>query len=107
MPSTKTGTVVTQIGSTVRNMVGGTEYRERDAVVRLAIGQLGFTPEVVMENIKAFMEALKKDIAQLGDRATKEIHEVVLSSTNAPGFTLTGEFKSANSISPKEISGPL
>ncbi|KAJ4293301.1 hypothetical protein N0V90_008583 [Kalmusia sp. IMI 367209] len=107
MPSTKMGTVVTQVGSTVRNMVGGSEYRERDAVVRLAIGQLGFTPEVVMENIKAFMEALKKDIAQLGDRATKEIHEVVLSSTNAPGFTLNGEYKGANSVAPKELSGPL
>lgn len=107
MPSTKTGTVVSSVGATVRNMVGGTEYRERDAVVRLAIGQLGFTPEVMQTNIKAFMEALKKDIGQLGDRATKEIHEVVLSSTNSPGFTLNGEYRGANSVSPKELSGPL
>lgn len=107
MPSTKTGTVVNNIAATVKNMVGGSEYRERDAVVRLAIGQLGFTPEVMQTNIKAFMEALKKDIAQLAERATKEIHEVVLSSTNSPGFTLNGEFKGPNSVAPKELSGPL
>ncbi|KAL1593833.1 hypothetical protein SLS60_010566 [Paraconiothyrium brasiliense] len=109
MPSTKTGTVVSSvgaIGTTVRNMVGGSEYRERDAVVRLAIGQLGFTPEALQTNIKAFMESVKKDIARLVG-PTKEIHEVVLSSTNSPGFTLTGEFKGANSVAPRELSGPL
>ncbi|KAF1951639.1 ribosomal protein L1 [Byssothecium circinans] len=107
MPSTKTGTVVTSVGSTVRNMVGGSEYRERMGVVRMAIGQLGFTPEEMQRNIKAFMDSVKKDIAQMSDRITKEIHEVVLSSTNSPGFTLNGEYKGANSIAPKELSGPL
>ncbi|KAF2246232.1 ribosomal protein L1 [Trematosphaeria pertusa] len=107
MPSTKTGTVVNQVGTSVRNMVGGSEYRERMGVVRMAVGQLGFTPEEMQRNIKAFMDALKKDIAQMSDRITKEVHEVVLSSTNSPGFTLTGEYRGANSIAPKELSGPL
>jgi large subunit ribosomal protein L1 len=31
----------------------------------------------------------------------------VLSSTNAPGFTLNGDFKSADSIPAKDLSGPL
>ncbi|KAF2125310.1 ribosomal protein L1 [Dothidotthia symphoricarpi CBS 119687] len=107
MPSTKTGTVVTQVGTSVRNMVGASEYRERLGVIRMAVGQLGFTPDEMQRNVKAFMDALKKDIAQLGDRISKEVHEVVLSSTNAPGFTLNGDFRGANSISPKELSGPL
>lgn len=77
MPSVKTGTVVTQVGASVRNMVGGSEYRERLGVIRMAVGQLGFTPEELHRNIKAFMDALKKDIGQLGDRINKEIHEVV------------------------------
>ena len=77
MPSAKTGTVVNNIGVTVRNMVGGSEYRERMAVIRMAVGQLGFTPEELQRNIKAFMDTLKKDIAQLSDRIGKEIHEVV------------------------------
>lgn len=77
MPSAKTGTVVNQVGSTVRNMVGGSEYREKIGVVRMAIGQLGFTPEEMQNNIKAFMDAVKKDMGQMSDRINKEIHEVV------------------------------
>jgi hypothetical protein len=77
MPSTKLGTVVTNVGATVKNMVGASEYRERDGVVRMAIGQLKFTPEELQKNIKMFMETLKKDIAQLSDRINKEVHEVV------------------------------
>ncbi|KAF2023120.1 ribosomal protein L1 [Setomelanomma holmii] len=107
MPSTKTGTVVTQVGATVRNMVGGSEYRERQAVIRMAVGQLGYTPDELQANIKAFMDALKKDIAQMSDRISKEIHEVVLSSTNSPGFTLSGEFRGANSLPARELTGPL
>jgi large subunit ribosomal protein L1 len=95
-------------------------------VIRMAIGQLGFTPEEMQRNVKAFMDTLKKDIAQLSERTAKEIHEVVstklrstaieivrltprqvLSSTNAPGFTLSGEFRGPNSIPTKELSGPL
>ncbi|KAH3905500.1 hypothetical protein HBI56_206410 [Parastagonospora nodorum] len=107
MPSAKTGTVVTNVGASVRNMVGASEYRERMGVVRMAVGQLGFTPEEMQRNVKAFMDAVKKDIAQLSLKITKEIHEVVLSSTNAPGFTLNGDFRGANSIATKELSGPL
>ncbi|KAF2685128.1 ribosomal protein L1 [Lentithecium fluviatile CBS 122367] len=107
MPSTKTGTVVNQVGSTVRNMVGGSEYRERVGVVRMAIGQLGFTPEEMQNNIKSFMDAIKKDIGQMADRINKEVHEVVISSTHSPGFTLNGEYRGASSINPKELSGPL
>ncbi|KAH7135181.1 ribosomal protein L1-like protein [Dendryphion nanum] len=106
MPSVKLGTVVTgSIGPLLKNMVGASEYRERSAVIRLAIGQLAFTPEQLSANVKAFMELLKKDIAQMSERIGKDIHEVVLSSTNAPGFTLNGEFRSANSIPTKELTG--
>jgi large subunit ribosomal protein L1 len=77
MPSTKTGTVVADVGAAVRNMVGGSEYRERVGVIRMAIGQLGFTPDEMQNNIKSFMDTLKKDIGQLSDRINKEIHEVV------------------------------
>jgi len=105
MPSAKTGTVVKDPASVVKELVGGSEYRERLGVVRLAIGQLGFTPEEMQRNIKAFMDAVKKDMAQLSDKISKEVAEVVLSSTNAPGFSLNGTFKSASSsITPRELS---
>lgn len=107
MPSAKTGTVVKDPAAAVKELVGGAEYRERLGVVRMAIGQLGFTPEEMQRNIKAFMDAVKKDMAQLSDRISKEVSEVVLSSTNAPGFSLSGEFRNPNSsITPRELSGP-
>ena len=77
MPSSKTGTVVRNIAGTMRSMVGGTEYREKIGVVRLAIGQLAFTPEQMQANIRAFMTKLKNDISDLEDKTLKEIHEVV------------------------------
>lgn len=125
MPSTKTGTVVTKVESSVRDMVGASGYKERLGVIRMAVGQLGFTPDEMQRNIKAFMDAVKKDMSKLGDRISKEVHEVVshvhlcsmlrrlthtmqvLSSTNAPGFSLNGEYRGANSIAPSQLSGPL
>jgi large subunit ribosomal protein L1 len=77
MPSAKTGTVVDNVANTVKNLAGGAEYRERLGVIRMAIGQLAFTPEEMQRNIKTFMDQLKKDMALMTDRITKEIHEVV------------------------------
>ena len=77
MPSAKTGTVVKDVANTVKDMIGGSEYREKIGVVRMAVGQLGFTPEELQRNIKEFMTALKKDVGQLAEKVNKEIHEVV------------------------------
>ena len=105
MPNTKLGTVVKDPAAVLKDMVGGAEYRERLGVVRMAIGQLGFTPEEMQRNIRTFIEAVKKDMAHLNDRINKELYEVVLSSTNAPGFPLNGEFISADSkITTRELS---
>ena len=83
MPSAKFGTVVKDVGASVKGLVGGSEYRERNGVLRMAIGQLGFTPEEIQANIKTFMVEVKKDIALLSDRVNKEIHEVVGSTRPA------------------------
>jgi len=77
LPSVKLGTVVKDVAGTVREMIGGSEYRERMGVVRMAVGQLGFTPEEMQRNIRAFVEKVKKDMAQLSDKINKEVHEVV------------------------------
>ncbi|KAK2623995.1 hypothetical protein QTJ16_006629 [Diplocarpon rosae] len=105
MPSMKLGTVVKDPASMLKDLIGGAEYRERLGVVRMAIGQLGFTPEELARNVKAFMDAVKKDMANLSDKINKELAEVVLSSTNAPGFPLNGEFKSPGSdITSRDLS---
>lgn len=77
MPSVKTGTVVEDVGIKVQMMRGGTVYRERDAVIRLPIGQLGFSPDQLRDNLRTTIEKIKKDASQLSDRITKEIYEVV------------------------------
>lgn len=50
-------------------------------MVRLPIGQLGFSPEELQKNIRAFIDAMRKDMAQLSDRVSKDIHEVVRVAT--------------------------
>ncbi len=120
MPNTKMGTVVESPAGTVRGMLGGSMYRERQGVVRMAVGQLRFTPEQLRDNIKAFLEKMKRDAAVLSDTTPKEIVEVVselmklltqahvwqvLSSTNSPGFSLNGEFRSDNSPPTNALSG--
>lgn len=77
MPSAKVGTVVKDVEGAVKDSVGGSEYRERMGVVRMAVGQLGFSPEEMQRNIRAFMDSIKKDCAQLSDKIAKEVHEVV------------------------------
>lgn len=86
MPSPKLGTVVDSVGPAVRNMLGGSVYRERSGVVRIAVGQLGFTPEEMRTNIRAFMDQVKKDIAGLSDQIPKDIAEVVCSTSGNCGF---------------------
>lgn len=104
MPNAKVGTVVKDVDAAVKDMVGGSEYRERTGVIRMAVGQLGFTPEEMQRNIKAFMENVKRDCALLSDKISKEVHEVVLSSTNAPGFSLNGTFRSEASVPTASLS---
>ncbi|KAK1811861.1 hypothetical protein LTR12_013759 [Friedmanniomyces endolithicus] len=96
MPSVKTNTVVKDVAAAVREMAGASEYRERMGVVRMAIGQLGFTAEEVRRNIRAFVENVKRDMQGISDQTAKEMHEVVLSSTNGPGLSLNGTFGSAD-----------
>lgn len=125
MPSTKYGTIVKDVGATISQIVGASEYRERQGVIRMAVGQLAFTPEQLSENIKAFMGSIKRDLTRLSENVGKDIHEVVsyfpnilimrtqllnlgkvLSSTNAPGFSLNGEFRSPTSPPPEDLVMP-
>ena len=77
MPSVKLGTVTKDVKTSVTNLVGASEYRERLGVIRLAIGQLGFTPEQMQNNVKALIANVKKDLGLLSEKINKEIHEVV------------------------------
>ena len=77
MPSVKLGTVVENIGSAVRTMLSGSMYRERQGVVRMAVGRLSYTPEQLRDNVKEFVAAVKKDAGTLSDQTLKDVYEVV------------------------------
>lgn len=105
MPSTKMGTVVENPAVVLGDLMGGVEYREKLGTLRLAIGQLGFTPEQMQKNVKVLLESVKRDISQLSEKVNKEMTEVVLSSTHGPGFILNGEFRDLDSpISLRDLS---
>ena len=77
MPSVKMGTVVKDIRASLREMIGSTAYREKSGVVRLAIGQLGYGPEEMQQNLQATMRQLKRDAASVSKKSKKELYEVV------------------------------
>ncbi|KAI5297312.1 hypothetical protein KEM56_004908 [Ascosphaera pollenicola] len=105
MPSAKLGTVTDNIAGAVGSMRVGSSYRERDGVVRLGIGRLGFSPEMVRDNVSTFIQQLKKDMTAVAEDNPKEVMEVVLSSTHAPGFPLNGEFRSDDSPPSEALTG--
>lgn len=96
MPNTKNGTITSRIAVMVREMLGAEEYKEKMGVVRMGIGPLNFTPEMISANIKAVMASIKQDLAKIDHQFAKQVEEVVLSTTNGPGFSLNGGFKSVD-----------
>ncbi|ETN36369.1 ribosomal protein L1 [Cyphellophora europaea CBS 101466] len=97
MPNVKNGTISTTPGELLRRLVGGALYRERMGVIRMAVGQLGFTPDMLRDNLRAFVSRIKEDASKLPEDTAKDINEVVLSSTNGPGFSLNGQFRTEKS----------
>jgi len=107
MPSQRYGTVVENVAAAMKELVGKSDYRERAGVVRMAVGQLAFSDLELRRNIQAFMAAVKRDIGRLSMSTEKGVHEVVLSSTNSAGFSLTGEFQPVRQVAPgKDAPAP-
>lgn len=108
MPNLRGKTITTNVLSMMKDLVGADNYREKMGVVRIAIGQLGFSPEMVADNVKAFVGKVNADIAEVEEQTPKSIHEVVLSSTHGPGFSLNGGFNPTDEkISTAMLAGPM
>ena len=76
----------------MRDFVGTENYKERQGVIRMAVGSLSFSPQMLADNVKAIVGQVTKDIVDMEDNIQKDLVEVVLSSTNGPGFSLNGSF---------------
>ncbi|KAK0619723.1 ribosomal protein L1-like protein [Immersiella caudata] len=109
MPNKRHGSVTSDIKSTMNEMIGSDEYRERNGVVRMAVGQLGFTPQMLADNLKVVMEKMKKDMDTIADNGyTKQLDEVVLSSSHGPSFSLNGKFNPAeDNITEEQLLSPM
>jgi len=105
MPNTKQGTLTPDVLKTMRDLAGAEAYREKMGVLRMAVGMINFTPQMLAENITAFADQVKKNIAKIEEDTAKEMQEVVLSTTHGPGFSLDGSFGSTDpTVTPEQLS---
>ncbi|KAG9250281.1 ribosomal protein L1-like protein [Emericellopsis atlantica] len=108
MPSARMKTVVKDVAKAIRDSAGSSDYREREGAVRMAIGQLAHSPEQLKANIEAVMKKLRAQCAEISEENPKEVHEVILSTTNGPGISLNGKFRNlTEEITPQQLSGPM
>jgi large subunit ribosomal protein L1 len=85
MPNPKVGTVTMDVTTAVRGAKGGSvEFRvEKAGIVQAGVGKASFTADKLVENIKAFADAVQKS-KPAGAKGTF-INRVAISSTMGPG----------------------
>jgi large subunit ribosomal protein L1 len=85
MPNPKVGTVTPDVASAVKAAKGGAvEFRvEKAGILQAGVGKASFTDEALLENIKAFADAVQK-AKPAGAKGTY-VKRVSVSSTMGPG----------------------
>jgi hypothetical protein len=73
-------TIVPDVVKSMRDSAGAADYRERQGVIRMAIGQLGYSPDQLKNNIKVLLAKIKAECTEISEEVHKEVHEVILSS---------------------------
>jgi len=85
MPNPKVGTVTANVAQAVRDAKGGAvEFRvEKAGIVQAGIGKASFTEKAIVENIRAFFDAVARS-KPAGSKGTY-IKKIAVSSTMGPG----------------------
>lgn len=88
MPNPKLGTVTTNVVEAIKAAKGGqVQFRaEKAGIVHAGIGKASFSEQAIVENIKAFVDAISK-AKPAGAKGTY-LQRVSLSSTMGPGVKL-------------------
>jgi large subunit ribosomal protein L1 len=88
MPNPKVGTVTMDITNAVKGAKGGSvEFRvEKAGIVQAGIGKASFSAEKLVENIKAFAEAVNK--AKPAGAKGHFVEKISVSSTMGPGLKI-------------------
>jgi large subunit ribosomal protein L1 len=86
MPNPKVGTVTPDVAGAVKAAKGGAvEFRvEKAGILHAGVGKASFTDQALLENIKAFADAVQK-AKPAGAKGTY-IKRVAVSSTMGPGL---------------------
>ena len=85
MPNPKVGTVTMDIANAVKGAKGGAvEFRvEKAGIVQAGVGKASFPAEKLVENIKAFIDAVQK--AKPSGAKGTFVHRIAVTSTMGPG----------------------
>ncbi len=88
MPNPKVGTVTANVAQAVRDAKGGAvEFRvEKAGIVQAGVGKTSFTEAAIIENIKAFFNAVARS-KPAGAKGTY-IKRIAISSTMGPGVKI-------------------
>jgi len=88
MPNPKVGTVTMNVAQAVKDAKGGAvEFRvEKAGIVQAGVGKASFTEQAILENIKAFFDAVSRS-KPAGSKGNY-IKRVALSSTMGPGVRI-------------------
>ena len=88
MPNPKVGTVTMDVATAVKGAKGGSvEFRvEKAGIVQAGIGKASFPAEKLVQNIKAFADAVQK--AKPAGAKGHYINRVAISSTMGPGVKI-------------------
>ncbi len=88
MPSPKSGTVTMDIGGAIKNIKGGQIGFKIDSygIIHLGVGKISFTEDKLVENLKVFINAVKR----LRPASVKGafINNISLTTTMGPGIKL-------------------
>ena len=88
MPNPKVGTVTMNVAQAVKDAKGGAvEFRvEKAGIVQAGVGKTSFTESAIIENIKAFFNAVARS-KPAGSKGTY-IKRIAISSTMGPGVKI-------------------
>jgi large subunit ribosomal protein L1 len=88
MPNPKVGTVTMDVGEAVKNAKGGeVQFKvEKAGVVHAGVGKASFDKAKLVENIRAFVDAVQK--AKPAGAKGSYMKKIALSSTMGPGVSI-------------------
>ena len=88
MPNPKVGTVTMDVAPAVKNAKGGeVQFKvEKAGVIHGGVGKASFEPEKLVENVKAFVQAVNR-AKPAGAKGTY-LQKIALSSTMGPGVSV-------------------